>query len=217
MSWRSPPEGNPLNLLGRVFLLPDELAVVCLLTPAARPRAQRALRLAAAPRCAWRSASASALPLPFIAPAAGPFLLARLNQPLPLKAVAGSDRVGGAHHQQRSAADSAACSTPRFSGVLLVGLWRCSWPFAMVCGAATRWSATFLVVGLTMISAPGTVEFALALDGDRRPGPRAAAGRAGAVDRSRLFPEPPGVTVAPAPTPPVGGCRLAGACGPRWW
>ena len=125
------------------------------------PRAQRALRLASGTALCLAASFGLALPLPFIAPLLAVFLLALRNQPLPLKAGLGLSLV------LMLTTGSGLLLIPvlryyPFSGVLLVGL--CLFlAFRYGLRGGNNLVGIFLVIGLTMISAAGTVDFGLAL------------------------------------------------------
>lgn len=123
------------------------------------PRAQRALRLASGTALCLAIGFGLGLPIPFIAPVLGLMLLATLNRPLPLKAGVGLVLV------VILTTGSGLLLTPLlryypFSGVLLVGL--CLFlAFRFGLRGGNNLVTTFLVIGLTMISAAGTFDFGL--------------------------------------------------------
>ena len=125
------------------------------------PRAQRALRLASGTALGLAASYALGLPLPFVAPLFALFLLAKLNRPLSLKAGLGLTLV------VLLTTGSGLLLIPllryaALSGVLLVGL--CLFlAFRHGLTGGNGLVTTFLVIGLTMISAAGTADFALAL------------------------------------------------------
>ncbi|MNZ72503.1 hypothetical protein D3C78_908830 [compost metagenome] len=125
------------------------------------PRAQRALRLASGTALCLAVSYALGLPLPFIAPLFALFLLAKLNRPLSLKAGLGLTLV------VLLTTGSGLLLIPLLrhaavSGVLLVGL--CLFlAFRHGLTGGNGLVTTFLVIGLTMISAAGTADFGLAL------------------------------------------------------
>jgi hypothetical protein len=125
------------------------------------PRAQRALRLASGTALCLAVSFGLALPLPFIAPIFALLLLAKLNHPLPLKAALGLPLM------LMLATGSGLLLIPLlryypFSGVLLIGL--CLFlAFRHGLSGGNDLVTTFLVIGLTMISAAGTADFTLAL------------------------------------------------------
>ncbi|WP_455230909.1 DUF2955 domain-containing protein [Geopseudomonas aromaticivorans] len=125
------------------------------------PRAQRALRLASGTALCLTVSYGLGLELSFIAPIFALFLLAKLNRPLSFKAGLGLTLV------VMLTTGSGLLLIPLLryapvSGVLLVGL--CLFlAFRHGLSGGNSLVTTFLVVGLTMISAAGTAEFALAL------------------------------------------------------
>ncbi|MDX1723815.1 MAG: DUF2955 domain-containing protein [Pseudomonas sp.] len=125
------------------------------------PRAQRALRLASGTALCLAVSFGLALPLPFIAPIFALLLLAQLNHPLPFKAGLGLTLM------LMLATGSGLLLIPLlryypFSGVLLIGL--CLFlAFRHGLSGGNGLVTTFLVIGLTMISAAGTADFTLAL------------------------------------------------------
>ncbi|MBV2131730.1 DUF2955 domain-containing protein [Pseudomonas sp. MAP12] len=125
------------------------------------PRAQRALRLASGTALGLAVSFGLGLPLPFIAPLFALFLLAKLDRPLSPKAGLGLTLV------VLLTTGSGLLLIPllryaALSGVLLVGL--CLFlAFRHGLTGGNGLVTTFLVIGLTMISAAGTADFALAL------------------------------------------------------
>jgi len=126
------------------------------------PRVQRALRLSFGTALCLAASYGLALPIPFIAPMLALMMLAAMNRPLPFKASLGLVIV------VMLTTGSGLLLIPLlryfpFSGVMLVGV--CLF---MAFGYGLRGGnplvATFLVVGLTLISSAGTAEFALALE-----------------------------------------------------
>lgn len=126
------------------------------------PRVQRALRLSFGTALCLAASYALALPIPFIAPMLALMMLAAMNRPLPFKASLGLVVV------VMLTTGSGLLLIPLlryfpFSGVMLVGV--CLF---MAFGYGLRGGnplvATFLVVGLTLISSAGTAEFSLALE-----------------------------------------------------
>ncbi|WMD22696.1 DUF2955 domain-containing protein [Achromobacter seleniivolatilans] len=125
------------------------------------PRGQRSLRLGVGTALCLAISFGFALPIPMIAPVLGAFLLTSLNRPLSLKAGLGlilmvmfTTGVGLMlipllrHYA--------------FSGVLLIGLGLfLAFRFGLRGGNALV--SLFMTIGLTMISAAGTVDFGLAL------------------------------------------------------
>ena len=125
------------------------------------PRAQRALRSASGTALCLAASYALGLPLPFVAPLFALFLLVRLERPLTFKAGLGLTLV------VLLTTGSGLLLIPLLrhapaSGVLLVGL--CLFlAFRHGLSGGNNLVTTFLVIGLTMISAAGTADFALAL------------------------------------------------------
>ncbi|MDN4545270.1 MULTISPECIES: DUF2955 domain-containing protein [unclassified Pseudomonas] len=126
------------------------------------PRVQRALRLSFGTALCLAASYGLALPIPFLAPMLAMMMLAAMNRPLPFKASLGLILI------LMLTTGSGLLLIPLlryypFSGVLLVGL--CLF---MAFGYGLRGGnplvATFLVVGLTLISSAGTAEFGLALE-----------------------------------------------------
>lgn len=125
------------------------------------PRGQRSLRLAAGTALCLAVSFGLGLPIPFVAPALGVFLLAMQNRPLSFKAGLGLTLVV----MFTTASGLLLIPLLRyypFSGVLLIGL--CLFlAFRYGLRGGNNLVAIFLVVGLTMISAAGTVDFGLAV------------------------------------------------------
>ncbi|WP_137886243.1 DUF2955 domain-containing protein [Pseudomonas sp. 2FE] len=125
------------------------------------PRSQRALRLASGTALCLAASFGLNLPIPFLAPLLTLFLLASLNRPLPLKAGLGLALM------VMLTTGSGLLLIPLLryaplSGVLLVGL--CLFlAFRYGLRGGNPLVATFLVVGLTLISAAGTTDFGLAV------------------------------------------------------
>lgn len=125
------------------------------------PRSRRALRLACGTGLSLAASFGLGLPLPFIAPMLAVFVLAAMNQPLPLK-TAISLLLALA-----LATGSGLLLTPflryaPITGVLLIGLglFLC---FRFGQRGGSPLLVTFMVIGLTMISAAGTAAFALGM------------------------------------------------------
>jgi hypothetical protein len=125
------------------------------------PRAQRALRLACGTGLSLAASFGLALPIPFIAPMLAVFVLAAMNQPLPLKVAINLILA------LTLATGSGLLLTPLLgyaplSGVMLIGLglFLC---FRYGQRGGSPLLVTFMVIGLTMISAAGTTAFALGL------------------------------------------------------
>ncbi|RJG11027.1 DUF2955 domain-containing protein [Pseudomonas cavernicola] len=125
------------------------------------PRSQRALRLASGTALCLAASFGLDLPIPFLSPLLALFMLASLNRPLPLKAGLGLTLM------VLLTTGSGLLLIPLlryypFSGVLLIGL--CLFlAFRYGLRGGNNLTATFLVVGLTMISAAGTADFGLAV------------------------------------------------------
>ena len=164
------------------------------------PRARRALRLACGTALCLAASFGLGLPLPFIAPLLATFLLARLKQPLPLKACLGLIVLVVLTTSGGLLLIPLLQHTP-LAALLLVAVALFLAFRRGLRGSGSTLVTTFLVIGLTMISALGSVEFdlALAVIGALVQGLLLAvlALWIGHV----LFPEPPGVTPAPAVTP----------------
>lgn len=163
------------------------------------PRAQRALRLACGTGLSLAAGFGLSLPLPFIAPMLAVFVLAAMNQPLPLK-TAISLLLALA-----LATGSGLLLTPLlryapFSGVLLVGLglFLC---FRYGQRGGNPLLVTFMVIGLTMISAAGSAAFALGLLVVEALVKGLLVALLMIFISHLLFPEP--ASAAPAPPPPV--------------
>jgi len=125
------------------------------------PRSQRALRLACGTGLSLAASFGLGLPLPFLAPMLAVFVLAAMSQPLPFKAAINL-LVALA-----LATGSGLLLTPLLryaplSGVLLtgLGLFLC---FRHGQRGGNPLLVTFMVIGLTMISAAGTAAFALGM------------------------------------------------------
>ncbi|MCW2271569.1 DUF2955 domain-containing protein [Pseudomonas sp. JUb96] len=124
-------------------------------------RARRALRLACGTALCLAASFGLALPIPFIAPMLALTLLAAMNRPLPFKASLGLAVV------LLVTTGSGLLLIPLLhhyaaTGVMLVGL--CLFGvFRYGMSGGNPLVATFLVVGLTMISAAGATDFDLAL------------------------------------------------------
>ncbi|AYC32965.1 DUF2955 domain-containing protein [Pseudomonas cavernae] len=125
------------------------------------PRSQRALRLASGTALCLAASYGLSLPIPFLAPLLALFMLASMNRPLSLKAGLGLALM------VMLTTGSGLLLIPLLqyvplSGVLLVGLclFYC---FRYGLHGGNPLVATFLVIGLTLISATGTSAFSLAL------------------------------------------------------
>lgn len=124
------------------------------------PRAQRALRLAMGTALCLAASFGLALPIPFIAPVLALLLLASVNRPLPLKA----GLVLAVAAMLTTGVGLLLIPLLRYypvSGVLLIGV--CLFlVFRFGLRGGNNLIVTFLVIGLTMISSAGFVEFDLA-------------------------------------------------------
>ena len=126
------------------------------------PRVQRALRLSFGTALCLAASFGLALPIPFLSPMLALMMLAAMNRPLPFKASLGLILI------LMLTTGTGLLLIPLlryypFSGVLLVGL--CLFlAFGYGLRGGNPLVATFLVVGLTLISSAGTAEFALALE-----------------------------------------------------
>lgn len=124
-------------------------------------RSQRALRLASGVALCLALSFGLNLPMPFIAPLLCATLLSALTKPLPLKAGLGLTLV------MMLITGSGLLLIPllryyALSGVLVIGL--CLFAtFRFGLRGGNPLLATFMVVGLTMISAAGATDFGLAL------------------------------------------------------
>lgn len=129
--------------------------------PAREPRAQRALRLASGTALCLAASFGLGLPIPMVAPVLGAFLLTTLNRPLSLKAGLGLVLV------VMLTTGTGLLLIPLLrhyavSGVLLIAT--CLFlAFRYGLRGGNNLVSTFLVVGLTMISAAGTFDFGLAV------------------------------------------------------
>ncbi|MVW87485.1 DUF2955 domain-containing protein [Pseudomonas sp. PB101] len=125
-------------------------------------RVQRALRLSFGTALCLAASFGLALPIPFLSPMLALMMLAAMNRPLPFKASLGLVLI------LMLTTGTGLLLIPLlryypFSGVLLVGL--CLFlAFGYGLRGGNPLVATFLVVGLTLISSAGTAEFALALE-----------------------------------------------------
>ncbi|MFW0755508.1 DUF2955 domain-containing protein [Pseudomonas sp. H11T01] len=124
------------------------------------PRVQRALRLASGTALCLAASFGLELPIPFIAPVLGLMLLATVNRPLSLKAGLGLALVA----MLTTGSGLLLIPVLRYypvSGVLLIGL-GLFLAFHFGLRGGNNLIVTFLVIGLTMISAAGTADFGLA-------------------------------------------------------
>lgn len=125
------------------------------------PRVQRALRLASGTALCLAVSFGLALPIPFLAPVLAVLLLATLNRPLPIKA----GLVLALVAMLTTGVGLLLIPVLRYyplSGVLLIGLGLFV-VFRAGLSGANNLIVTFLVIGLTMISAAGTADFGLAM------------------------------------------------------
>jgi hypothetical protein len=126
------------------------------------PRVQRAMRLSFGTALCLAASFGLALPIPFLSPMLALMMLAAMNRPLPFKASLGLILI------LMLTTGTGLLLIPLlryypFSGVLLVGL--CLFlAFGYGLRGGNPLVATFLVVGLTLISSAGTTEFDLALE-----------------------------------------------------
>lgn len=178
--------------------------------PARRdPRGPRALRLAGGTALCLAASFGLNLPIPMVAPVLGAFLLASTNRPLSAKAGLGLILVV----LLTTATGLLLSPLLRYypaSGVLLIGL--CLFlAFRHGLRGGNNLVATFLIIGLTMISAAGTIDFRLAATVIEA----LAKGLLVAVLVMGcchwLFPEPPDAPAPPPPPvlPPLEASRMA--------
>ncbi|QVQ28544.1 DUF2955 domain-containing protein [Achromobacter deleyi] len=173
------------------------------------PRSQRALRLGTGTALCLAISFGLDMPIPMVAPVLGVFLLASMNRPLSFKAALGLALVA------LFATGSGLALIPLLryypaAGVLLVGL--CLFlAFRHGLRGGNNLLSTFLIIGLTMISAAGTFDFGLAVTVIEAlvKGLLLAALVLGVCHW--LFPEPPGMPAPPpAPAlPPAEASRMA--------
>ena len=125
-------------------------------------RVQRALRLSFGTALCLAASFGLALPIPFLSPMLALMMLAAMNRPLPFKASLGLALI------VMLTTGTGLLLIPllrhyAFSGVMMVGL--CLFlAFSYGLRGGNSLVATFLVVGLTLISSSGTAEFSLALE-----------------------------------------------------
>ncbi len=125
------------------------------------PQAQRALRLACGTALCLATSFGLALPIPFLAPVLAVLLLTALNQPLKLKAGIGLALIA----MLTTGIGLLLIPLLRYyavSAVLLVGVGLFV-VFRMGLRGANNLIVTFLIIGLTMISAAGVADFGLAV------------------------------------------------------
>ncbi|WP_223544813.1 DUF2955 domain-containing protein [Pseudomonas sp. A-B-19] len=125
-------------------------------------RVQRALRLSFGTALCLAASFGLALPIPFLAPMLALMMLAAMNRPLPFKASLGLILI----LMLTTGTGLLLIPLLRYyplSGVLVVGL--CLFmAFGYGLRGGNALVATFLVVGLTLISSAGTAEFTLGLE-----------------------------------------------------
>jgi hypothetical protein len=125
------------------------------------PRVQRALRLASGTALCLAASFGLELPIPFIAPVLALMLLATVNRPLPFKA----GLILALAAMLTTGSGLLLIPILRYypvSGVLLIGL-GLFLAFHFGLRGGNNLIVTFLVIGLTMISAAGTADFGLAV------------------------------------------------------
>ena len=160
------------------------------------PRPQRALRLACGTALSLALSYSLALPLPFIAPMLAVIVLASMNQPLPLKAAIALPLLVMLTSSLGLLLIPLLRHAP-LSGVLLVGLGLfVSFRYGQRGG--NNLLVTFLVIGLTMISAAGTASFALGLMVIEALAKGLLVAVLMVLISHRLFPEPADAPAAPA-------------------
>ncbi|MDR8384447.1 DUF2955 domain-containing protein [Pseudomonas sp. JL2] len=125
------------------------------------PRTQRALRLATGTALCLAVSFGVALPIPFIAPVLAVLLISTLNRPLQLKAGLTLALVAMLTTGVGLLLIPILRYYP-FSGVLLVGV-SLFLVFRLGLRGGNNLIVTFLVIGLTMISSAGFVDFDLAM------------------------------------------------------
>ena len=167
-------------------------------TNAPDPRARRALRLSVGTALSLALSFSLALPLPFLAPMLTLFLMVMRNQPLPLKAGIVLAVV---------VALTTSCGllvTPLlqyypFSGVLVIALslFMC---FRYELRGGNNLFSTFIVIGLTLITAAGASSFQLALMVIEGLVKSVLIASLVVMVSHWLFPEPAGLPQQPPPT-----------------
>lgn len=169
------------------------------------PRCRRVLRQAVGTALCLAISFGLALPIPMVAPVLGVVLLASMNSPLSLKAAVGLVLVV----MLTTASGLLLSPLLRYyplSGVLLIAV--CLFAaFRYGLRGGSSLVSLFLVVGLTMISAAGTIDFALAalVVEALAKGLLVAVAVLGFCHL--LFPEP--AAVPPPPKPPIPPAREA--------
>ncbi|UVE15981.1 DUF2955 domain-containing protein [Pseudomonas sp. LS44] len=173
------------------------------------PRSQRALRLASGVALCLAVSFGLDLPIPFLAPMLALFMLASMNRPLPLKAGLGLALMV----MLTTASGLLVIPLLQYvpvSGVLLVGLclFHC---FRYGLRGGNPLVGTFLVIGLTLISAAGTSVFSLALMVIEALSKAVLLAVLALALGHWLFPEPANAPVAPAQpkTPPAKASWIA--------
>lgn len=160
------------------------------------PRAQRALRLASGTALCLGASYGLALPIPFLAPVLCALLLVSINRPLSLKAALVLTVVA----MLTTGIGLLLIPVLRyyaFSGVLLIALGLFG-VFRFGLRGGNNLIVTFLIIGLTMISSAGVLEFDLGLMVIKALVAGLLLAVMVAVLSHGLFPEP-----ANAPTTPV--------------
>lgn len=163
------------------------------------PRPQRLLRLATGTTLALVASFGLALPVPFIAPMLTLFLLAMRNQALPPVAALALPALitltTGASLLLIPLLQHAT-----LAGVLLVGLCL-SACFAFQLRGGNALLSTFLVIGLTMITAAGTTSFSLSMTVIEALAKGLLLATLTTLFSHWLFPEPAGLSEQPPPAP----------------
>ncbi|MDH0090673.1 DUF2955 domain-containing protein [Achromobacter mucicolens] len=172
--------------------------------PAPRdPRGQRALRLGVGTSLCLAISFGLGMPIPMVAPVLGVFLLAQMNRPLSVKAGVGLALVAAFTTGTGLVLIPLLRYYPA-AGVLIVGL--CLFlAFRHGLRGGNNLVSTFLIIGLTMISAAGTFDFGLAVTVIEAlvKGLLLAALMLGLCHA--LFPDSPGLPAQPpAPMPSAG-------------
>ncbi|ANN76407.1 DUF2955 domain-containing protein [Bordetella flabilis] len=166
-----------------------------------RRRGQRALRLGTGTALSMAVSFGLDLPVPMIAPVLAAFVLAMLNRPLSFKATLGLLLM------VLFTTGSGLLLIPllrhyAFSGVLVIAL--CLFlAFRYGLRGGNNLVSLFLVIGLTMISAAGTVAFELALLVVGALVKGLSVALLAFAFCHWLFPEPPGAPALPAPPVPT--------------
>jgi len=173
------------------------------------PRGRRALRVGAGTAFCTAISYGLALPIPMVAPVLGVMLLASMNRPLSFKSGLGLLLMA----LLATAIGLLLSPLLRYyplSGVLLIAL--CLY-FAFRHGlrGGNNLLSTFLIIGLTMISAAGTVDFALAALVIEALGKGLLVAVLALGGCHLLFPEPAAAPAPPAAPvlPPDAASRLA--------